>query len=54
MRMMQDCGGGKYNVPTAKGLERIWNVMIFVKIIYQRCHKAIAIPSILREARAVP
>ena len=30
--MMQDCGGGKYNTPTAKGLERIWNVIIaFIK-----------------------
>ena len=32
MRMIQDCGGGKYNTPTAKGLERIWNVIIaFIK-----------------------
>ena len=31
MRMMQDCGGGKYNVPTAKGLERIWKTRTVVK-----------------------
>ena len=31
MRMMQDCGGGKYNVPTAKGLDRIWKTRIEMK-----------------------
>ena len=31
MRMMQDCGGGKYNVPTAKGLDKIWKTRIHVE-----------------------
>ena len=31
MRMMQDSGGGKYNTPTAKGLDRIWKPRTRVK-----------------------
>ena len=31
MRMIQDSGGGKYNTPTAKGLDRIWKTRTRVK-----------------------
>ena len=31
MGMMQDSGGGKYNTPTAKGLDRIWKPTTYVK-----------------------
>ena len=52
MRMMQDSGGGKYNTPTAKGLDRIWKTRTQVKQFITQ-HEVI-IPSIRREARAAP
>ena len=51
--MMQDCGGGKYSTPTAKGLERIWNRMIYVKKFVTAVTKLYK-PNIRREAKAAP